>query len=149
MYHENYVYYKEAIDTAWKTLINCKVSSLPLNIAIIAKLNNIAILKYSESKNKNLTGDGFSFSVNGRCMIYYNDKNPNNRIRFTIAHEIGHCLLGHLKENQITPRINNETDNYTDVKEIQANNICERFVDASDCSTQFKYQFTRADIKNM
>ena len=56
MYHENYIYYMEARDKAWQTLIKCNITSLPINLATIARLNNITILKYSDSK-KNLSGD--------------------------------------------------------------------------------------------
>lgn len=43
--------------------------------------------------------DGFSClnPNNSKCEIYYNDrKYPNDRIKFTIPHELGHILLGHL-----------------------------------------------------
>lgn len=55
MYHDdNYVYYKKARDKAWEVLIRCNITSLPVNLAMIARLNNITILKYSDSK-QNLT----------------------------------------------------------------------------------------------
>lgn len=120
MYHENYIYYKEARDTAWETLIKCKITSLPVNLAVVAKLNDITILKYSDSK-KELSGDGFSLNVNGVNVIYYNDQKPANRIRFTLAHELGHCLLGHLKFGKTYNR-NSELDfDGMDVHEMQAN----------------------------
>lgn len=121
MYHENYVYYKQARDKAWETLIKCKVTSLPVNLATIAKLNTIAILKYSESADQNLTGDGFSFKSNGRCIIYYNDLKPTHRIRFTIAHELGHCLLGHLLFGKTYHRNSEINTNNIDIREMQAN----------------------------
>lgn len=37
------------------------------------------------------TGDGFSSPK----KITYNSTHPDTRIRFTIAHELGHILLGH------------------------------------------------------
>ncbi|MDO5804099.1 MAG: ImmA/IrrE family metallo-endopeptidase [Clostridia bacterium] len=120
MYHENYIYYKEARDKAWETLIKCKITSLPVNLAVVAKLNNITILKYSDSK-KELSGDGFSLNVNGINVIYYNDKKPANRIRFTLAHELGHCLLGHLRFGKTYNR-NSELDfDGMDIYEMQAN----------------------------
>jgi len=120
MYHENYTYYMEARDKAWQTLIKCNITSLPINLATIARLNNITILKYSDSK-KNLSGDGFSLNVNGVNVIYYNDQKPKARIRFTLAHELGHCLLGHLKFGKTYNR-NSEIDfKGMDVYEMQAN----------------------------
>ncbi|MEI3162167.1 MAG: ImmA/IrrE family metallo-endopeptidase [Lachnospirales bacterium] len=116
MYHD----YKIARNKAWETLIKCKITSLPVNLAVVAKLNDITILKYSDSK-KELSGDGFSLNVNGVNVIYYNDKKPKARIRFTLTHELGHCLLGHLRLGKTYNR-NSELD-YADmdVYEMQAN----------------------------
>ena len=51
MYHDdNYVYYKKARDKAWEVLIRCNITSLPVNLAMIARLNNITILKVIASK---------------------------------------------------------------------------------------------------
>ena len=33
--------------------------------------------------------------------IYYNDKKDAGRIRFTILHEIGHFVLGHLQQSDL------------------------------------------------
>lgn len=116
MYHD----YEIARNKAWETLIKCNITSLPINLATIARLNNITILKYSDSK-QNLTGDGFSLNVNNVNVIYYNDKKPKTRIRFTLAHELGHCLLGHLKFGKTYNR-NSEIDfKGMDVYEMQAN----------------------------
>lgn len=66
------------------------------------KYYRIKIIPYSKTKNyENFTqemkdGDGFSIILNGEKIIYFNDKNRTvQRIRFTIAHELGHCLLEH------------------------------------------------------
>lgn len=117
-----YTEYKSARDAAWRTLIECKITSLPLNLVDITKFYNISTISYSKSSDKTLEGDGFSTKINGRYIIYYNDINfPTVRQRFTVAHEIGHCLLGHVKENLRTYRHNSETDEYKDLKELQAN----------------------------
>ncbi|MDO4301827.1 MAG: ImmA/IrrE family metallo-endopeptidase [Clostridia bacterium] len=117
-----YQNYKNARDKAWETLVECGISQLPVNLAYIANYYNISVIKYSQSNNKTLTGDGFSTMTNGQLIIYYNDfVYPITRQRFTIVHELGHCLLGHVKENIKTFRYNSETDKYNDVKEIQAN----------------------------
>lgn len=120
MYHENYIYYMEARDKAWEALIKCNITSLPVNLSTIARLNNITILKYSDSK-QNLTGDGFSLNVNNVNVIYYNDKKPKARIRFTLAHELGHCLLGHLKFGKTYNRNSEKDFDGMDIFEMQAN----------------------------
>lgn len=116
MYHD----YKIARNKAWETLIKCNITSLPINLATIARLNNITILKYSDSK-QNLTGDGFSLNVNNVNVIYYNDKKPKARIRFTLAHELGHCLIGHLKFGKTYNRNSEKDFDGMDIFEMQAN----------------------------
>lgn len=116
MYHD----YKIARNKAWETLIKCNITSLPINLATIARLNNITILKYSDSK-QNLTGDGFSLNVNNVNVIYYNDKKPKARIRFTLAHELGHCLLSHLKFGKTYNRNSEKDFDGMDIFEMQAN----------------------------
>ncbi|MDO4302140.1 MAG: ImmA/IrrE family metallo-endopeptidase [Clostridia bacterium] len=117
-----YTEYKIARDSAWKTLIEVQIIQLPLRLSLIARYYNIQIISYSDSKLSHANNeDGYSTKINGRFIIYYNEQKPVQCIRFTLAHEIGHCLLGHVKENIKTFRYNSETDKYNDVKEIQAN----------------------------
>lgn len=116
-----YQNYKRARDRAWETLIECDVNQLPVNLAVVANFYNISIIKYSQS-NGTFVGDGFSTTVDGKLVIYYNDINfPVRRQRFTLAHELGHCLLGHLKFGKTYNR-NSEIDfKGMDVYEMQAN----------------------------
>lgn len=119
-----YQLYKDARDKSWDTLIKCRINTLPVNLMVIARHYSIKIIRYSKSeyiKSLNISeSDGFSF-LRGQPIIYYNDSKPANRIRFTIAHELGHCFLGHLSEGKATNRHNNEADTYTDPQEVQAN----------------------------
>lgn len=46
-----YTDYKIARDIAWKTLIECGINQLPINLAVIANFYNISILKYSQSND--------------------------------------------------------------------------------------------------
>lgn len=123
MYHnDNYAYYKEARNKAWEILIRCNITSLPVNLSTIANLNNIYVIPYSSGyKPKSTSEEGFSFCKEDKIFIFYNDKKPLRRIRFTLAHELGHCLLGHLKFGKTYNR-NSELD-YADmdVYEMQAN----------------------------
>lgn len=45
-----------------------------------------------------------------RYGIIYNANKPINRIKFTIAHELGHILLGHLDFAKNTPDMNKELE---------------------------------------
>lgn len=123
MYHDkNYTYYKEARDAAWTVLIQCNITSLPVSLTPIAKLFNIYVIPYSSGYRPNSTAeDGFSFCRNNKTFIFYNDKKPSNRIRFTLAHELGHCILGHVSNSETYHR-NSEYDfSNMDIKEMQAN----------------------------
>lgn len=119
-----YQLYKEARDKSWDTLIKCQIDTLPVNLMAIARHYNIKVIRYSRSeyiKSLNISeSDGFSF-FKDQPIIYYNDSKPHNRVRFTIAHELGHCILGHLSKGKVTNRINSETDAYSDPQEVQAN----------------------------
>jgi len=41
------------------------------------------------------------FFIRSENVIYYNDLRPYPRINFTILHEIGHYVLGHLEESSV------------------------------------------------
>ncbi len=125
--NKNYSCYCAARNKAWEVLIHCKITSLPLNLNLIAEYYKIKIIPYSKAKNyKNFNqeikdGDGFSTILNSQKIIYFNDKNRTiQRIRFTIAHELGHCLLEH--DLIKTKYRNSETGLPEDsIEEIQAN----------------------------
>ena len=116
-----YTEYKIARDWAWQTLINIGANELPIKLSAIAKHYGIQILTYNDIGQEPFNEDGYSTKFEGKLIIFYNELKPKHRIRFTIAHELGHCILGHVKEGEITPRLNSETDKYKDLKEIQAN----------------------------
>lgn len=117
-----YTNYKTARDMSWKVLIETGISQLPVKLSVIARYYGIQVLSYAESNKKYSDAeDGYSTKHNGIFLIYYNEAKPSTRIRFTIAHELGHCLLNHIKDNEETFRLNSEIDTYTDVKEIMAN----------------------------
>lgn len=116
-----YTEYKIARDGAWQTLINIGANELPIKLSAIAKHYGIQLLKYSDINQEPFNEDGYSINFDNRLIIFYNELKPKNRVRFTIAHELGHCLLGHLSAGEKTFRHNSETNEYKDAKEIQAN----------------------------
>lgn len=46
------------------------------------------------------SADGFTVRQNGRSVIVYNEALPRTRQRFTIAHELGHIVLGHESDDK-------------------------------------------------
>ena len=127
MYSQNYYkLYKEARDAAWQTLIDCNITSLPVDLHSIIKYLNYSVHTYSNSsltqllKKDVLNGDGFILQIDEIKHIYLNDKiNNYGRRRFTLAHEIGHGVLNHPLE-KIHFR-HPEEDNPANQQEFQAN----------------------------
>ena len=117
-----YNYYKLARDKAWDVLIELQINKLPIRLSPIARYYGIRIVSYSDSNlNHNKSEDGYSTRINDKFIIYYNEHKPPQRIRFTLAHELGHCLLNHIRDNEITYRYNSENDGIKDINELQAN----------------------------
>ena len=108
---------------AWKVLIECDIREFSVNLAKIINHYGIYLIRYSESdyinRHSSPNEDGFSRLIDCKPVIYYNDKKPIYRARFTLAHEIGHILLGHLANGETLHR-NTEYD-VLDVREQQAN----------------------------
>lgn len=116
-----YQYYKQARDRSWQVLLETKINTLPVSLSRVAEHYGIKVISYAtvgiEPKNE----DGFCTLYKGQYIIFYNPDKSQVRIRFTLAHELGHCLLGHLSPGETTNRHNTEADTYTDPQEIQAN----------------------------
>lgn len=99
MYYTNY---QKARNKSWEVLLECKINTLPVNLASIANHYDIKIIPYSSTsfihalRQEAISGDGFSVHIKNKKMIFINDTIPNNsRRRFTLAHELGHCILEH------------------------------------------------------
>ncbi len=125
--NNTYEHYKKARDMAWSVLIDCGINKLPVNLNDIAKKYDIDIILYSQSnlisafKKEIVTGDGFTSTINNKKVIFLNDRIKNkDRRRFTVAHELGHILLGHNINKYIQAR-NMEIDSTIDMNELEAN----------------------------
>lgn len=121
-----YDHYKKARNKAWGVLFECGISEFPVDLGKIADFYGIKIILYSKTNlvqrfgEDALDGDGFVIRNGSETQIFINDKIHNrNRRRFTLAHELGHALLGH-NLDKIHYR-NNENDSQTDMQELEAN----------------------------
>lgn len=90
-----YGIYKGLRDSAWRCLKDNKVSSLPVDVLGIAKLCGIRVIKNTQVNVLTPKENGRSFFDGDEWFIIYNDLNPIEISRFTIAHELGHFFLGH------------------------------------------------------
>lgn len=108
--------YEYVMEKVYKFIIDNNIYTYPLDIIEVIKQNKWSITKYSEIANEfNCTNDEicknfqsndgkthlFIENKNYTYSIIYNDDlaiNTDERIRFTLAHEIGHIYLNHLKD---------------------------------------------------
>lgn len=90
-----YGIYKNARNASWQCLIDCNVRNLPINPIAIAKMYGI---ECRATKTQLLDGSSGIIRKNsvGMVTIYYNSNHIKSRQKFTIMHELGHYLLGHL-----------------------------------------------------
>ncbi len=88
--------YRQSRNASWETLIEFGVNSLPVMPLDICKQVGIKVYKNSDVKLLTETQIGLSFYHNGSFRIIIDDKQIVTRRRFTLAHELGHIVLGHL-----------------------------------------------------
>lgn len=116
----DYNNYKQSRNLTWKILISQNVRSLPIRISDICKSYNITLSKFSKNKasieklkceRAMHNNDGFNSLLNGEYVIFYDDSKSQQRCRFTVAHELGHILLGHTGKYDLINHEPSEKDN--------------------------------------
>lgn len=140
--------YKNVRDSVWRVLYDFNVSSLPVSVMALAQAMGVRVYSYTEGREllDNLgmlwiceTTEGFSTDVGyamgvGGWYIFYDDAIlPRGRIRFTLAHELGHILLGHVMSElpvggykaRYTPE---NSDNPKEPEEIEADMFAARLL---------------------
>lgn len=102
MLSEHYqIDYKKIIETVYKTIIELEIKQLPVSVDYITnelwikQIRNCDLQKPLLHFNQN----GLAILSKGKFYIIYNEKDNLQERRFTVAHEIGHILLGHLFSN--------------------------------------------------
>ena len=133
---------QKARDAAWQLLIDQHVTEPPVNITRLCKELGIFCLTYEKGQalihemrlEKFTHQDGFSVVFGKRNFVFYNAQiSPKERIRFTLAHELGHIVLGHHKQRGIFCRYKRATTNKWILsrcsrKETQANIFASRLL---------------------
>lgn len=96
----NYRDYQNSRDLAWRVLINENVRELPVKVVRLCKQMGIRVVYFTPETDS----DGFSTIVDGQAQIFVSDRCSRERQRFTVAHELGHILLGHVGEYELVNR---------------------------------------------
>nr|DAK14081.1 MAG TPA: IrrE protein [Caudoviricetes sp.] len=133
--------YKNSRNLSWNILIKEKIIKLPVNIIDLCRHMGIAV-KYYESTVDN---DGKSMILNGVPVILVDKKCSVQRQRFTVAHELGHILLGHVGKCALF----NREPSSTDVPIEQAANIFASRLLAPACVLWGKNIHTASEISDL
>ena len=90
-----YGLYKNIRNSSWRCLLDFKIDSLPVDVLKIARGAGIRVIRDSDVNDLLPEENGKTYFDGETWTIIYNDKNPTELSRFTIAHELGHIFLGH------------------------------------------------------
>jgi len=104
--------YLTATNAAYEILARCAHFSLPIYVRdILKRYPDIKVLAYGEAFLKykidrtillERSEFGFTMVRHGKKIILYNEKKGLEIIRFTMAHELGHCVLGHISDDDVS-----------------------------------------------
>lgn len=138
--------YKKTTIAAHKLLAQSQINTFPLSIFdVFDKLETVKVFSFKQmakmlgvseeivSKDMALSDEGAIGTFgNNRIIILYNsdtDTKQASRIRFTLAHELGHLILGHPFEtkNAVLSR-HGITDKENRVFEVEANHFAREFL---------------------
>ena len=102
--------YYRATNAAYITLLKYKEFSFPIGIFHIFKsLNNVKLYTYDQlmtrfgiSSENFFPSSDYGYNIcdlaTQRYIVAYNSEKAETCIRFTLAHELGHVVLGHTKD---------------------------------------------------
>ena len=96
--------YQLAYQKANELLVSCKsITKFPVCLMnIIKECTDFEFMSFAEFEKYGLkaesvvgSNDGGLLENSGQYILVYNEKKPNERVRFTMGHELGHYELGH------------------------------------------------------
>lgn len=88
--------YNQIRDAGWTCLVRSQVNSIPVNLSQICRCYGIKIIKNSTLQESRLLSNerAKNMRIDDVYYIIVNDIDPIPVQRYSIAHEIGHILLG-------------------------------------------------------
>lgn len=105
----HYTVYQKSRNLSWEILINEGIHTLPVKMGELCRSLGIRVITHSGEIES--YGDGKAGIVDGKPIIFVNTETSPERQRFTVAHEVGHILLGHVGEYKLVNREPSSEDN--------------------------------------
>lgn len=133
MYYKSY---QNMRDATWKILLDCGIDRLPVDIDSICEQLGICVLSYDAGaeiiERAHLyravrDTNGLTFYWRDTPVILFNERKDVNQIMFTIAHEVGHIILKHVKPGDMTPA-HQGTEWSSSSEEMAANQFASRLL---------------------
>ncbi len=118
----NYKKYQNSRNAAWKILIDQKVREFPVRVSRICRNMGIEVCLYTPQEGDS---DGKSIIIDRRPIILVSDRCSVQRQRFTVAHELGHIVLGHIGKYEL---VNREPSSEDSPVEHEANVFASRLL---------------------
>lgn len=100
-----YAIYKNARNASWQCLIDCKIFKLPVSTVDISLHYGLQCIYNDTILNPEESGRIVNLK-DGRIVMLINTNMTAQRQRFTILHELGHYLLGHLGDTPLSRSYN-------------------------------------------
>lgn len=122
----DYGIYKNVRNASWQCLTDCKITALPIPISHICELYHGKVINDSNVHKLKTSESGRVYVIDGYPYVVINDNESVQRIRFTIAHELGHYLLGHLGSN--TTNLNRGYNGIKPIQETEADIFAARLL---------------------
>ena len=102
-----YGFYKNIRDASWQALLDFGCDRLPIDLSDICGQLGVVLLDNTTAQELRPTESGVAVRQDGVWYIVFDDTDTRGKQRFTVAHELGHILLGHaLKSGYYTRKIN-------------------------------------------
>lgn len=108
-----YGLYKNVRNAVWQVFIDFNITELPVSVNHMARQLGVTIIKNSDIHKLQNGERGMTVYINQHWYIVFDDNESVPICRFTVAHELGHILLGHImtKTSQYrTFTVKNETE---------------------------------------
>lgn len=153
-----YKRYTDIRDTVWRLILGMGINKLPIKISKVLTNLNIALYTYQNNyaeiadlglEELTKTSDGFTVVRRNQYVIFYDNTQLPARIRFTLAHELGHIILesgfSETASGIVYTTRNNEPNKNDNPEETAANMFAARLL-APSCVLHELKLFTVEEI---